>query len=116
MSLNAYQRARTIVESPRAMECRLVRQITGDLIAAREQRLAGAQLTDILFRNRTMWNAFSDACGARGNMLPGPLRAQLISIGLWVGRYTSEVTAGREDIDALIDVNRSIIEGLEGNP
>ena len=113
MSLNAYKRARTMTESPRQAECRLLRQITGEMIADRDRGLNGVALTHSLFRNRLLWNALADACGARGNKLPDELRASIISIGLWVDRYTSEVAAGRDSIDALIEVNRSIAEGLE---
>jgi len=113
MSLHAYQRARTITESPRATECRLMRQITGEMIAARDAGLNGVPLTPVLFRNREVWNAFADACATRGNRLPDGLRASIISLGLWVDRYTSDVAAGREEIEALIEVNRLIIEGLE---
>jgi flagellar protein FlaF len=113
MSLTAYQRARVMTESPRATECRLMRQITGDMIAARDAGLTGVPLTPVLFRNREAWNAFSAACAARGNQLPDALRASIVSLGLWVDRHTSDVAAGRDEIDALIDVNRAIIEGLE---
>lgn len=113
MSLHAYQRARTMTESPRATEARLMRQITGELIAARDAGTSGLSLTPVLFRNREVWNAFTDACGARGNQLPDALRASIISIGLWVDRYTSDVAAGRAEIEPLIDVNRSVIEGLQ---
>ncbi|HEX8484331.1 flagellar biosynthesis regulator FlaF [Sphingomonas sp.] len=113
MSLIAYQRARTITESPRATEARLMRQITGDMIEARDMGLKGVPLTPVLFRNREVWSAFSAACAARGNQLPDALRASIISLGLWVDRYTSDVAAGRDEIDALIDVNRSIIAGLQ---
>ena len=41
MSLNAYQRARTIAETPRHTECRLIREITGELIAARDAGVTG---------------------------------------------------------------------------
>ncbi len=116
MSLNAYQRTRSITESPRATECRLMRQITGEMIAARDAGVVGVPLTAVLFRNREVWNAFSTACGARGNRLPDALRASIISLGLWVDRFTSVVAAGREDIGDLIDVNRAIIQGLEQEP
>lgn len=112
MSINAYQRARTMVENPRAMEYRLMNQITGDMIQARDSGLSGAALIPVLHRNREVWGAFSDACGARGNQLPDALRASIISIGLWVDRFTSDVVAGRDSVDELITVNRSIIEGL----
>ena len=47
-----------------------------------------------------------------GNQLPDTLRASIISIALWVDRFTSDVVAGRDSIDGLIQVNRSISEGL----
>lgn len=112
MSLNAYQRARSIVESPRATEFRLMSQITGDMMQARESGLTGAALVPVLHRNREIWSVFSSACGAIGNELPDQLRASIISIALWVDRFTSDVIAGRDTIDALIEVNRSITEGL----
>lgn len=112
MSLNAYQRARSIVESPRATEFRLMSQITGDMMQARDAGLAGAALIPVLHRNREVWGVFASACGATGNELPDQLRASIISIAIWVDRFTSDVMAGRESIDELIDVNRSIAEGL----
>lgn len=114
MSLNAYQRVRTLVESPRGTESRLMRQITGEMMNARDSGLSGPALMPVLHRNRQVWGAFSDACGAPGNALPADLRASIISIGLWVDRYTSEVVRGSDTIDELIAVNRSIIEGLAG--
>ena len=114
MSLHAYQRARTIVDDPRATEHRLMSQITGDMMNARDAGLNGAALMPVLHRNREVWFAFSTACGAKGNLLPDALRASIISIGLWVDRFTSDVVAGRDSIDELITVNRSIIEGLSG--
>lgn len=112
MSLNAYQRTRTITETARSTERRLMMQITGDLIAARDAGKAGAALMPALFRNRELWSALASACAARGNALPDTLRASIVSIGLWVDRYTSDVVAGRDRIDPLIEVNRTIIEGL----
>ena len=114
MSLNAYQRTRTLVESPRQTECRLVRQITGEMIAARDAGVAGVALMPVLARNRDMWNVFQTDCSSPGNGLPAPVRAGIISLALWVSRYTSEVVTGKDDIGALIDVNRMMIEGLEG--
>ena len=42
------------------------------------------------------------------------LRAQIISLSIWVGKYTSMVIRGEDDIDALIDINRIIMQGLGG--
>ena len=114
MSLNAYQRARTMVESPRGTEYRLMSQITGDMMNARDAGLSGAALMPVLHRNRQVWNAFSTACASAGNQLPDALRASIVSIGLWVDRFTSDVVAGHDSIEELITVNRSIIDGLKG--
>jgi flagellar protein FlaF len=44
------------------------------------------------------------------------VRAQIISLSLWVNRHTSKVIRRQEDIQPLIDVNRSIMEGLRVQP
>ncbi len=112
MSLDAYRRARAIAETPRAMEYRLMGQITGEMIEARDAGLSGAALMPALHRNREVWSTFSALCGAPGNQLPDGLRAGIISIALWVERYTSDVVRGRDSIDDLILVNRAIMDGL----
>lgn len=114
MSLNAYKRARNIVETPRQAERRLMYEITGDMVHARDSGFAGGALMPALHRNRELWSVFSAACGTAGNELPAALRASIISLALWVDHFTSDVVAGREPIDDLIIVNRDIIEGLSG--
>ncbi len=112
MSLSAYQRARTLVETPRATEQRLIRDVTAALMEARDMGYGGGKLMDVLHWNREMWDTFASACGAPGNGLPDALRASIISISLWVNRHASEVMKGRETLEPLIEVNRSLLEGL----
>jgi len=114
MTLTAYQAARSRAETPRATEYRLLSEITGEMMEAERRGLRGAMLMRSLHRNREMWSAFATDCGATGNGLPGELRAQIISLGLWVERFTSDVAAGREPIGELIALNRTIMEGLRG--
>lgn len=112
MSIAAYKQAISIAEQPRVTEYRLVSQITGELIAARDSGLTGAALLPALHRNRELWAVFRAECSAAGNGLPDGLRAAIISLGLWVDRFTSEVVTAREPIDPLIDVNQLILDGL----
>lgn len=112
MSLAAYHSVRKFAETPRSTEQRLIAQITGDMINARDNALKGGALMAVLHRNREMWNVFSTDCARQGNGLPDTLRAGIISLALWIDRFTSEVMAGREQIDDLIEVNRTIMEGL----
>jgi len=115
MSLHAYQNARSRAEAPRATEARLIGQITGEMMAAQSRGETGAALIHPLHRNREMWTAFASDCAAPGNGLPDAVRASVISLSLWVERFTSDVVRGRESMDALIDVNRAIMEGLQGD-
>ncbi len=112
MSINAYRRVQEVAASPRSTEYRLMTQITAEMIAARDAGLRGAQLMPALHRNRMAWCTFANLCAIPGNRLPDDLRATIISIGLWVGKFTSGVMSGRETIDDLIEVNRAILDGL----
>ncbi|MCH8685093.1 flagellar biosynthesis regulator FlaF [Pedomonas mirosovicensis] len=112
MSLQAYRRIQQVAESPRQTEYRLFAQVTGALIKAQETKATGGALMEALDWNRRLWSTLSTDCGSPENKLPKELRAQIISLGLWVNRYTSEVMRNKADIDALIDVNKAIMEGL----
>jgi flagellar protein FlaF len=112
MSLDAYRRTQSMSATPRATEYRLMSQVTGDMIQAKESGLTGAALMRPLHRNREVWSTLAILCGSPGNNLPVTLRASIISLALWVERYTSDVIRRRDSIDALISVNCAIIEGL----
>ncbi|HWW65167.1 MAG TPA: flagellar biosynthesis regulator FlaF [Sphingomonadaceae bacterium] len=112
MSLDAYRRVQSISATPRATEYRLLSQVTGELIRAKEEGLTGAALMRVLHHNREVWSTFAILCGSPGNKLPTVLRAGIISLALWVEHYTSDVVRKRDSIDGLIDVNRTIMEGL----
>jgi flagellar protein FlaF len=51
-------------------------------------------------------------CAADGNSLPQSLRAQIISLSLFVDRHSSAVMRQGAAIDVLVDINRSIMQGL----
>lgn len=112
MSLAAYQRVQQLAESPRRTEQRLFLEINGALEQAWGRGQRGAALMPELHRNRELWATLSGVCGAPGNALPEALRASIISLALWVDRYTSDVVAGREPLEPLLDVNRAVLEGL----
>ncbi len=60
-----------------------------------------------------LWTAFVQDLAHPDNELPDKLKAQLISIGFWVMRESSRVALGEHnDLNALIDINTMIQEGL----
>lgn len=113
MSLQAYKTASTRAESPREMEYRLFGQVTRALMhASSVDRSDVTTRIDALDWNRRLWSALATDCSDPGNAMAKPLRAQIISISLFVGRHSSAVMAGDEDFETLIDINRAIMQGL----
>jgi flagellar protein FlaF len=62
---------------------------------------------------RRLWTVFIEDLGNDGNALPAPLRASLISIGLWILREADLIDSGGADaFDGLIEINQMIADGL----
>ncbi|MEN9873125.1 MAG: hypothetical protein RL186_22 [Pseudomonadota bacterium] len=113
MGLAAYQTAQRRAETPRELEYRLFGQVTRALIEAKElPKLEIGKRMDALDWNRRVWSFMANDCMAEGNALPEQLRASIVSLSLWVGRYTSDVMQRQADIEPLIDINRTIMQGL----
>ncbi|HET6377499.1 MAG TPA: flagellar biosynthesis regulator FlaF [Methylocella sp.] len=61
----------------------------------------------------TLWNAFIHDLVEPGNDLPGVLRAELISVGLWIIKEAGQIRCGNSgNFDALIEVCSMIRDGL----
>jgi len=113
MSLKTYQKAQVAVENPRKIEYRLFGQITGALMDARTAGAKGMPLIDVIDRNRRLWSVLAGDCMSDGNQLPRELRAQIVSLAIWVSKYSTDVTQKGAPLDPLIDVNRNIMQGLQ---
>ncbi len=112
MSLKAYQTTQRTVEDPRDTEYRLFGQVTRALIEAKEKELSGVELLKALDWNRSLWRTLASDCSSDGNGLPDSLRAQIVSLSIFVSRHSSVVMRKQASIDALIDINRAIMQGL----
>ena len=112
MSIKAYQRAATQADTPRDLEYRAFGQVTAALVRVKEDKPATAAMAEALDANRRLWNVLAADCSAPQNQLPLALRGQIISLALWVARYSSEVLRAGADIEPLIDINRTMMEGL----
>lgn len=84
------------------------------LRAAREAGDNSREIIEaVLFMNR-VWTAFLDDLSSSDNELPPELRANLISIGIWLLREGEEVRQGRsKNLDGLIEVSEIIRDGLK---
>lgn len=113
MSIQAYQNAAKKTEGPRQTEYRAFAVATRGLIDA-----AGLPETEVgrraeaLAANRRLWSLLASDCAADGNALPQGLRAQIISLSIFVDRHSSAVMRSGATLDVLIDINRTIMQGL----
>ena len=117
MSLKAYQNAAQRAESPRELEYRLFADVTRSLVDA--SRLEPAQVgarMEALDWNRRLWAVLAGDCAAPSNGLNDATRAQVISLALFVERHTAQAGAGHAAFDPLIEVNRTIMQGLAPPP
>jgi flagellar protein FlaF len=116
MSLKAYQSTAARAEDPRQTEYRLFGQVTRALMEA--EKLDRSQIRermDALDWNRRMWSVLAGDCASDANQLPAQIRANIISLSIWVNKHTSLVMRNKEEIAPLIDVNRIIMQGLLPN-
>ncbi len=112
MSLKAYQTTQKANESSSQTEYRLFADVTRALMDAKGASKLDKKVHDALHWNRQLWSTLATDCAVEGNMLPKQLRASIISISIWVSKYSSQVAQGEEDVQALIDINKNIMEGL----
>lgn len=113
MSLRAYQAAAQRAESPRELEYRLFGQVTRALMTAAEaDEQDFATRIDALDWNRRLWSTLARDVSEPGNGLPRPLKAQIVSLSLWVSRHSSAVMRRQENFEALIDINKMMMQGL----
>tara|TARA_B100000686_G_scaffold343045_1_gene423173 strand:+ start:1287 stop:1676 length:390 start_codon:yes stop_codon:yes gene_type:complete len=111
MSIAGYQAAQG-TEDPRKTEYRLFAQVTRALMNVEESDSLDADFREAIEWNRRMWNALEIDLASDANSLPDALKAQLISVAMWVERHSAMALRGEGEVDPLITVNRSVMEGL----
>ena len=114
MSLEAYRRTQATTERPRDTEYRLFAQVTRALLEASKKGHADLPgLIDALDWNRRLWSTLANDCSTDDNRLPKETRASIISLSIWVSKYSSTVMRQKASLEPLIDINRMIMQGLQ---
>ncbi|MEY8802214.1 flagellar biosynthesis regulator FlaF [Leisingera sp. XS_AS12] len=125
MSLAAYKKTLKTTETPRAMERRILNQINARLLAQQEEYDTAAEggprlgilagtLRQAVHDNLRLWLAYKADLSNPNNALPEEMRANLLSLAIYVENQTGLIMKGRGTIKALIDVNKPIIDALTG--
>jgi flagellar protein FlaF len=111
---NAYVQAQSSTETSRQTEYRLFAQVTRAMIEAQENEFV--DLAKAVNWNRRLWLVLQADCANEENGLPDALRAGIISLAIWVDKHSRKVMSREGQVEALIEVNRSIMEGLISTP
>ena len=116
MSVTKYQSALSRSEAPRETEYRLFALVTKALMTAEERGEKGRPFIEAVDWNRRLWLTLQMDLASDDNAFPDELRAQLISVAIWVDRHSSAALRGEARVGPLINVNRTIMEGLAQIP
>lgn len=109
----AYSSPAAPVRSARGSEYTAFLEITRALKkASAEKNRKSVLRVEALMRNRQLWTILAANVAAPDNELPPPLRAQLFYLYEFTVEHSRKVLAGEETLDALIDVNTSVMQGL----
>jgi flagellar protein FlaF len=114
MTLQAYQNTQRITEDPRSTEYRLFGQVTGALIDVQKAGQNGGTLVEAVDWNKKLWRTLAADCMDERNQLPQDIRAKIVSLSLWIAKYSRQVTRNGAPLDPLIEVNRNMMQGLKG--
>src|SRR6202451_1786592 len=112
MTLKTYQSVQRAVEDPRATEYRLFGQVTGALIEAKTSNAIGTPLVEAIDWNKRLWRTLAADCMDDRNALTQDVRAKIVSLSLFVSKYSRKVTREKAPLDPLIQINRTIMQGL----
>lgn len=108
--------AEVVEDSPREMRAREHDALDRAVALLEAAQGTGAQSPEgqeALNYLRRLWTIFIDDLGSNGNDLPEDLRAQLISIGIWIMKEIERLRTGAQDsFGDLIEITAIIRDGL----
>lgn len=115
---SAYRRTQGAVatQNGRDMEYRLLAQVTGALIKARDGTVTLQERLNAILRNEKVWGVFLADLNHPDNGLPQTLKGGIASLALWVMKETQLVIDTDASLDDLILINRQIMAGLKPEP
>jgi flagellar biosynthesis regulator FlaF len=112
-ALAAYGAVIRDTENPRTIEYRVLARSASMLERAMRPAAGPAALPAAIHDNRMVWTAFAADLAEDGNAWDIALRARLLSLARWVFAESDRVLRERKTPQALIDVNRAVMLGLQ---
>ena len=111
----AYAPTQFAIRTDRSIEAQLIGQITARLSKAADQRTTHyPDYVAALFENRRIWTTLAAEVADKNNELPNQLRAQIFYLAEFADHHTRAALSEKADPTVLIDINRSVLQGLTG--
>jgi len=109
--------AEVVGDSPNTERERERRALDRSIELLEKAEAAGSRSTEaveaLAFTGR-LWLLLLEGLGRSENALPQELRADLISVGVWILRETDDIRSGKSsNLRAVIDVSKNIRDGLQ---
>ena len=113
LARQAYDPAQTTLRTGRSAEAQLFGQITARIQTAIDKGPgAFAQLAEALHDNRRLWGVLAVDVADDANSLPATLRAQILYLAEFTFLHSSKVLKEGADAEALVEINRAVMRGL----
>ncbi len=114
LAQNAYSQTAAPVRTDRGTEYDVFARITHRLktISAKSDYTG---FVAVLHENRQLWTLLAVDVADEKNALSQGLRAQIFYLAEFTIHHTSKVLAGSATVEALVDINTSIMRGLHQN-
>ncbi len=112
MYFEAYKKANLANENPTQTEYRIFAEITRELETANSDAGTTNDRINAVFRNSRLWLTLKADLASSENNLNKETKAGLISLAIWVEKFTSPAMRTGVDLEPLISVNKQIMQGL----
>ena len=117
LAQKAYAPASPATHTPRDVEYHAFAYVTGLMASAKDaqgQPGALAKLAEAMFENVRLWLTLAADAASEANQLAHQTRAQIIGLANFARMHMDRVLNGEAEVDALIEINMSIMKGLRG--
>jgi len=116
-AISAYGQAQRGAATERDIEYQVFARITAAMAAAERKGKAGfGDLVHALHDNGRLWDAITVDMVDDDNKLGLGLRAQLVSLGLFIRQHSDKVLRGQANAQPIVDINQAVMKGLLGVP
>lgn len=112
-AMRHYGQMNTAGKSAREIEFGVLSKITQNLRQSDESKTSDrSSFVKALETNRSFWSLWAAELKSPDHSFPDQLRADLLSLGAFIKNHTDGVIKGTDNIEPILEINTSILNGL----